>query len=128
MKENVSNGTRRGEKLGWIGGWLGGSLWIIVLPILLFSRQEIVAAAIAFVLFCAAMVLVPVMAPWRHPKTPYFLLLLPLYAVFLGALLLAIVCLNLLQEAHMRPWQFLWILPCFTPLFILGRRRWIDGE
>lgn len=128
MNENKLAESRKGEKIGWLGGWLGGTIWIMVLPVLLYSRGELLSAVIALVLFCIAMILVPVMAPWRHPQTPYYLLLLPLYAVYLGTLILAIVSLDLFREEHIRPWYFLWILPCFSPLFIMGHRRWTDGE
>lgn len=121
-------GSRRGEKIGWIGGWLGGFLWVLVLAVMFLfqgkGNEGIVGLALAglgvfYVFSCA---------PWRSPETPYWRLMIRLYAVLLAAAAWAVWSFGGWRAGGMSYWQLLSWWPVFIPLFTLGRRTWKKNE
>ncbi len=119
-----SDTSRRGEKAGWIGGGVGMFLWILTLAAMRFYQGAVLQAALAVLLFTLGLVLLVMLTPWRYPSTPYYKLLLPLFAVFFVGVAWAAWSLSELEPGALRPWHFFWTLPCLLPLFILGRRTW----
>jgi len=119
---------RRQEKLGWIGGWLGGFVWVAILAVVFLVQGRwlagIVGLAVA-VVACAAVLLT---APWRHPGTPYRVLLIPIYVLFFGAVGWGIWAMGDPRQLGLNGWwSLLLVLPILTPLWTVGGRRWEDG-
>jgi len=68
---------RSGEKIGWIGGFI----WIVALSIIFVIQGKHAESASGFVLVIAALVSVILTAPWKHPNTAYWKLMIPIYLV-----------------------------------------------
>lgn len=118
---------RKGEKIGWIGGWFGSFVWLLVFAVLWLVRGRMVLGMVSLLLFCGSLGCIVRLVPWKYPTTPYWKLMLPIYLLFFAGLALTVQALGgfyLLAEMQ----YGLWILPCLTPLFVLGRRTWRQGE
>ncbi|HDP34750.1 MAG TPA: hypothetical protein ENN29_06515 [Candidatus Hydrogenedentes bacterium] len=120
--------SRRGEKLGWTGGFAGGFLWILPLGCVRLAQGHYGEGVVTLGLFVFAMTLVIALAPWRHPATPYYVLLLPVYAVFFVGVAWAVHMYGGLEAAGLKIWNLSWALPCLSPLFLLWNRRWRNEE
>ena len=118
---------RRGEKLSWIGGWVGAFCWLLVFSIIWMLQGRFLYAAIGEGMFLLALALILVFAPWKKPTTHYWKLMLPLYGVFLIAVAFVVYVFNGFER--LADIQYgLWILPCLSPIFILGNKTWRKGE
>jgi hypothetical protein len=117
---------RRGEKIGWLGGWIGGFIWVGLMALIFLLQGNFLAGLVGWLLFGVAMLLIFVGAPWKHPATPYWKLMLPLYLVFFGAAAWLIYIFGGMQELGFNGWSAFWILVFLMPLITLGRRRWND--
>lgn len=115
---------RRGEKIGWLGGWLGGFVWLAALAVVFLFRQRWVPGVVGLCLFGLAVAVILSCAPWRHPDTVYWKLLLPVYAVFFGAVAWAVWAYGGLKAVGVEGWHILWLAPMLLPLFTNGRRSW----
>ncbi len=121
---------RRGEKIGWLGGWLGGFLWTVPLGVLWLARGTTTHGVAFLVVFVLAVGAIPALAPWRHPRRPYWQLMVPLYALLAGAAAVTVSLAASLLPDLPRPlaWLgFAWLLPCLIPLWTTGRRTWHAG-
>jgi hypothetical protein len=76
---------RNGEKIGWIGGWLGGFAWVAIMSVVQLAQGRTATSAVGLVIAAGALAGLFLMAPWRRPHTPYWRLMLPLYAGILVA-------------------------------------------
>jgi hypothetical protein len=119
---------RTGEKVGWIGGWLGGFFWLAILSVLWLVQGESTNGAIGLGIVAAAVADICLVTPWRFPRTPYWKLLLVPYVLAFGAVAFAIHAYGGMEQAGLNPFLLFAMLPILTPLFTLGRRRWVDGE
>jgi hypothetical protein len=73
-----------------------------------------------------AAVVIIAFAPWRHPTTPYWRLMLPAYVMFFLSVAWAFWSFRA-SPAVGSSWWWLWfILPLLIPFGTFGRRRW-DG-
>ena len=117
---------RRGEKIGWTGGWLGGFIWVAVLAVVFMFQHQWPAALAGLGLVALAVIAIVLCAPWRHPTTPYWKLMLVPYALFLLTVGWAVWAFGLMGDPGLAWWQFAWVLSILTPLVIIGRRRWND--
>lgn len=117
---------RAGEKLGWTGGWLGGFLWVLLLSIIFVVQGRVTPGVLGLLLVAAAVLLVLVGAPWRHPDTPYWKLMSPVYLAFFAALGWACWSSGGVQELGLSGWSALLLLPLMIPFWTVGRRRWND--
>jgi hypothetical protein len=120
--------SRKGEKIGWIGGWAGAFLWLWVLSLVWLARGRAVEGSIGLGLGGLAAVLIWVLRPWRHPDTPFWKLLIPLYAAMGMGATWAVESMGSWVAIAKQPWGLLAWLPVLLPLFLLGRRRWRDGD
>lgn len=134
-KDNAEEGccsniatNRTGEKIGWIGGWSGGFLWVAVFAVVEFAQSNVAAGIVSLGLFVLAITLVIRVSPWRYPTTRYFTLMLPIYAVLLAAVGWVIWRMGGFGDNGMKPWYFLWVISCMSPLMTIGRRCWQDGD
>lgn len=119
---------RSGEKMGWTGGWSGGFLWVVALSVLFAIQGNWLASGVGFALVVAAAIAIVMSAPWRHPSTAYWKLLIPVYVVFLASAAWAIWAFGGLRGSGLRWWNLLWMAALLTPMLTLGKRRWSDGE
>ncbi len=116
--------NRNGEKIGWIGGWLGSFLWVLALAVMFLFQNKGRAGLIGLVLVALGVFYIFSCAPWKNPQTPYWRLMIRLYAVFLTAIVWALWAFGGLQGSGLNEWFLLLLLPVLTPLFTLGRRTW----
>ncbi len=68
-------------------------------------------------------------APWRHPETRYWKLMLPLYALL--GLSAAWVVMSFgagVEGAGLTGWSLLVFPPLLIPFASVGGRRWRDGD
>ncbi len=120
---------RRGEKIGWLVGWTGGFAWLAILSVFwLFQGETLHAAAgIGFVMIGGVSVLG--LAPWKHPETKYWKLMLPLYGVLMGAAALVIRLEGGIERIGLDGWSLMAFLPLFLPFLTAGGRTWTtDGR
>lgn len=119
---------RQGEKLGWTLGWLGSFLWVVILAALFLFQGKVLAGATGLALAGAAGWAVARCAPWQRPTTPYWQLMLAPYACLFLSIPWAIQAFGGLADSGLSWWNLGLLLPVLSPLFVLGRRRWTDGE
>jgi len=79
-------------------------------------------------LFVLAIALVVLLAPWRHPATRYFVLLLPIYTVFFGAIGWAVWRHGGLEQTGLKAWNLFWVLPCLLPFVTIGGKCWTTSQ
>ena len=111
---------RKGEKIGWIGGGLGGFVWLLILGIVRLASGHSGPGLLALGFFLAGTACVFLLAPWQHPRTLLWKLLIPLYAVLLAAWI--VIGEPYRAGTHWGSW--LGVLPVLLPLGIVGHRRW----
>jgi hypothetical protein len=119
---------RSGEKFGWIGGWLGGFIWVVILSIIFLVQGRAINGVIGLALFCVAVVTILAAAPWRHPDTRYWKLLIPVYVVFFTAIAWMVWSSLDLDSLGLNWWNSFVILPILLPFWTAGRRRWSDSD
>lgn len=119
---------RKGEKIGWLAGWFGGFLWIGILSVVFLVQHKTLAGISGLALFSASLVSVFWFAPWRHPATPYWRLMLPIYLFVFGAIFWAVMAYGGLKEAGLLPTDFFWIIALLIPFGTVGRRKWDEAE
>lgn len=119
---------RRGEKIGWIAGWLGGFLWLAVLAAVFLYRGKPVFGISGLLLFLVAVFSIFSAAPWRHPETPYWKLMVFPYALFFISAAWALWSFGGVGQAGFNEWNLLWILPVLIPAGVAGGRKWTDGD
>lgn len=115
MSENSTQETaaprRTGEKVGWIGGWLGGFLWLLILSVVWLVQRRMTAGTVGLALFLMAVGAILLLAPWRHPSTRQWKLMLPVYLVLLASIAWAVWAWGGLEQVGLSPWSFFWVLP-----------------
>jgi len=117
--------NRRGEKLGWTWGWIGGFVWLLVLGILWVLNGQMLQGISAFAAFVVGCIVTVFCAPWRHPRTPYWKLLLPVYAVLFAAIsLMLLLYPGAARQIGLNAGNLFLLLPMLLPFVTLGRRRW----
>lgn len=115
--------SRSGEKIGWIGGWLGGFIWLLILSVIWLLQGQISWALGGLSLVAAAVACIFGFAPWRHPTTRYWKLLLPIYAVLFASVALA-AATGGFDGMNLSWWSAFLLLPALTPFATTGARRW----
>jgi len=119
---------RTGEKAGWIGGWAGSFIWILILAGLFFYRQKFAQGVVGIALTGAAVVAAWYYAPWRHPSTPYWKLMLAPYGLFFIAVAWAAWSFGGIEVIGFNWWNLLWLLPALSPFGFLSNRRWTESD
>jgi hypothetical protein len=121
---------RAGEKLGWIGGWIGAFLWVAIVSIIFLVEGRALAGGAGLAIVAIAAALIWLFSPWRHPRTPYWKLLLAPYALVGAAIAWALLSFGVaaLRAEGFSPWSLALVVPMLLPLLTGGRRRWRDGE
>lgn len=120
---------RRGEKIGWLAGWTGGFLWLAILSVLWLLQGKAMHSAAGIVLVTAGVAMIFSLAPWKHPDTKYWKLMLPLYAVLMAAVAVTVCLEGGIEGLGLSGWSALACLPLFIPFMTAGGRIWmIDGR
>lgn len=115
---------RKGEKIGWLGGWVGGFIWLLLLSSAWFVQGQIVKGILGISLFAIAIILIVVLSPWKHPKTKYWKLMLPIYTVLIVSVSLYIWLAGGLKMLGLNWGSIFILLPCFIPFATIGGRYW----
>ncbi len=118
--------TRKGEKLGWSGGWAGSFLWVIVLAVVFFMQGKYLQGFMGLLLFTIAMFLIKACLPWKHPRKPYWQLMLLPYSIFILAFGWVIWSFSVHSSEVLAWWHFLMILPTLMPFIVMGKRTWVE--
>jgi len=116
--------NRTGEKIGWVGGWLGGFIWLLILAIIWLLQDRRIEGMAGLLLVSTAVGLVFLSAPWKHPITPYWKLMLPIYVVLFGSVALALWSFGGAPELGLSWWSLSWVLLLLIPFGTVGKRRW----
>jgi len=115
---------RNGEKIGWIGGWLGSFLWVLVLAVVFLFQGKRNAGIFGLALAGLGVFYILSCAPWKCPETPYWKLMVRLYAVLLAAVAWVVWSFGGWRAAGLSWWNLFLLLPVLTPLLTIGRRTW----
>ncbi len=119
---------RKGEKIGWIAGWTGGFIWLALLSALWLVQGKMRLATAGTGLVGIAVLFMISLAPWKHPETKYWKLMLPLYAILLTAVAVIVWLEGGPARLGLSGWSLLACLPIFLPFVTAGRRTWTaDG-
>lgn len=120
--------NRKGEKIGWAGGWPGGFIWVVVLSVVFLVQGQWLTGLLGLFLAGMAVWAILTFAPWRHPATPYWKLMLGPYGMFLLSIIWAVWAYGGIQAMGLTWWNMLWLIPMLIPLGTLCQRTWYDGE
>lgn len=127
-RETSMEKTRRGEKLGWSVGWLGAFLWVAVVAVVFLFHNAPGKGVGGLLLFGAAVAVIHVSAPWRHPLTPYWKLVLFPYALFCLSLGWALWAFDGVRALDLNWWNAFWLIPALLPLGLLSKRKWAESD
>jgi len=116
--------NRKGEIIGWIGGWLGGFIWLGLLSVVWLFQDKIRDGMIGIMVFLVAIIAIIATAPWKHPNTKYWKLMLPIYLLFFISIALCIYLYGGLENMGLKWTAFFWIIPCLIPFITAGNRTW----
>jgi len=116
--------NRKGEKIGWIGGWLGGFIWVGLLSVIWIFQHKNIKGMLGIVLFIIAIILIISLAPWKHPNTKYWKLMLPIYLLFILSIAMVIHLYVGLRNTGLSWVSISWIIPSLIPFVIIGNRKW----
>lgn len=115
---------RKGEKIGWIGGWLGGFIWLGLLSVVWLFQNKMSGGILGIVVFTVAIMGIIATAPWKHPNTKYWKLMLPIYLLFFISIALCINVYGGFESIGLKWTAFFWVIPCLIPFITTGRRTW----
>ena len=119
-----STKDRKGEKFGWIGGWLGGFVWVVILSVIALVQGKMVQGILGLVITGIGVAAILWSAPWRHPDTPYWKLMLPVYVAFFGAVGWASRAGGGPKALGLNGFSVFLVLPLLIPFATAGGRRW----
>lgn len=116
--------NRKGEKIGWIGGWIGGFIWLGLLSFVWLFQNKISDAILGVILLVAAIMIIIASAPWKHPNTKYWKLMLPIYLLLFISIAFCIQRYGGVESIGLKSTAIFWMLPCFIPFLTTGNRTW----
>jgi hypothetical protein len=119
--------NRKGEKIGWIGGWHGGFIWLGALSVVWLFQNRIYYGIIGMAIFMVASIAIIAAAPWKHPNTKYWKLMLPIYFLFFISIAFYIFSYGGLESTGMKWTSFFWVVPCLIPIVTTGGRTWKEN-
>jgi hypothetical protein len=121
--------VRSGEKAGWTLGWSGCFLWVLILAVVFLVRGQTAAGGTGILLAAAATGLIVALAPWRHPSTAYWKLMLPLYVAAAASVGWALLAFGpeVLQGEGFPWWTTGLFLLLILSLWNSRCQRWSDG-
>ena len=115
----------RGAKAGWTWGGIGSIIWILILAIVLLVQGNYLGMVCSVAFFLAGILYVILVAPWKHPNTPFGLIYLGLLVIILAAAAVLIITWYPGQAAEFKNLRWLFfVLPLLIPIFIMGKKTW----
>jgi len=118
--------SRTGEKIGWTAGWSGGFIWVVILSIIFLIQNNWPQGLLGLLLVGLAVLSIVSSAPWRHPSTPYWKLMVPPYMVLFGALVWGIWVYGGIKDSGLNWSSLLLLLPLLIPVISMGKKTWND--
>ena len=115
---------RRGERFGWIGGWLGGFVWLCLLSVIWLFQNKISEGVIGIAVFIVAITVIIMIAPWKHPNTKYWKLMLPIYLLLFCSIILSIYLYDGLESIGFKWTSLFLVAPGLIPLVTAGNKTW----
>lgn len=119
---------RNGEKKGWLLGWLGGFIWAAILSVIFLYQGRMMAGLSGLAMTGIGVSLIFAAAPWKHPRRPYWQLMMPIYGAFFATIGWAIWAYADPRALGLSAWSVFLLLPVLIPLAIMGKRTWEDGQ
>jgi hypothetical protein len=119
---------RTGEKIGWVGGWVGGFIWVFILSIVWLVQGKTIEGIAGLALVGVAVLVILATAPWKHPTTPCWKLMLPLYVMVGVSVVWAVWSFGGAEQTGLTWWSVWWVIPLLIPFGTAGRRRWSDAD
>lgn len=119
---------RQGEKIGWIVGWTGGFIWVMLLAVIFLFQGKPLPAIVGFALFGFALFMIFLSAPWTHPNTQYWKLMLPVYVLFFVSVAWAVLSFGGFGLEGNKTWGVFLVFPVLIPLGTAGGKRWRDYD
>lgn len=120
--------NRRAEKMGWTAGWAGGFVWVALLSVVFLVQGMVWQGLLGMSLTAAAIVSSFSFAPWRHPTTPYWKLMLAPYGIFFAAIAWALWSYGGPGALGLSWWNLLWLIPALGPFGFLSNRTWAEPD
>ncbi|MFH1147909.1 MAG: hypothetical protein V1736_09420 [Pseudomonadota bacterium] len=90
---------------------MGSSLWLFLLAILQLFKGKSAEDALGIGLFVISISLIFHLAPWRHPETKYWKLMLPILSVLVVSAALFVRLEGGLMATGLDWWDLGWLLP-----------------
>jgi len=118
--------TRIGEKIGWTAGFAGAFLWVVILSMIFLIQNRLAQGLLGFLLVGLAAMAIVILAPWRQPHTPYWKLMVPIYAIFFGAVVWAIWAFDGAADSGLNWWIIFLVIPMLLPFGTMGKKTWND--
>ena len=119
---------RKGEKSGWTLGWSGGFIWVLLLAVVRLAQGDLLHALAGGILVIMAVIAIRTLAPWRHLAQLYWTLMSPLYLILFLSLAWLLWLSGGMAQLGLSPWSLFLVLPLLLPLYLTGKRRWVDGD
>jgi len=118
---------QKGPKLGWTLGGLGALLWMLILAVVMLTKDNVGGAAAGIAFFLVGVLYLVIFAPWKYPHAPFW----KIYGGFLLIIILAAVAFiyfwypeEFRSMSNLR--TLLMLFPLFLPIFIMGKKNWSD--
>jgi len=100
---------------------------VLITSVVMLVRGQATSTAVAFVSVVLAGLATVLLAPWRHPRTPYGLLMAPIYLLFLLSIGWGLWVWDGPRNMGFASWwSLLVLLPTLIPFWHVGSRRWED--
>jgi hypothetical protein len=115
---------RKGEKIGWTIGFFGSFLWVLILALIFLMQKKLAEGFSGLLLTVVAVFCIVSFAPWRHPSTPYWKFMTPIFALFFAAAAWAMWAFGPAAASSLTWWDILWLIPVLLPLFMMGKKTW----
>jgi len=101
---------------------------VLILAIIFMAQGKLLEGGIGLFLVAVAAVIITLQAPWRHPTTGYWKLMLAPYGVFLVSVVWVIWSFGGMAEAGLDWWMLVWFLPMMIPLGSLSKKTWSTDD
>lgn len=104
-------------------------MWVTILAIVAAFEGRTLAAFSGLIICASATFLILLLAPWRHPGRGYRILMAPIYALLAVAIAWGVSTVEDPGGMGIQGLWFVWLLlPLTLPLWVVGNRRWDDGD
>jgi hypothetical protein len=79
---------------------------------------------IGLAVFIVAIMVISMTAPWKHPNTKYWKLMLPVYSLFFCSIVLSIYLYGGLETIGLKWTSIFLVISGLIPLLTAGNRTW----